>query len=250
MKKLIKIYGERNSGTNYIDRLIRKNLEVHPLTSIAPAPIQVLQRILPGNQLVRDKYFQLTYARNLGWKHTRVRTPAELRQYDIVRKGICFVTVTKNPYAWLLSLHRKPYHNYYGRKPDFVAFLRAPWRTVGRDNCEKVLRDPVALWNVKNKSYLRLQGFQNLHVTTESVLADPNAFIDTVSESFSIPKSREYFSNLHESTKEKSKNFDYYRDYYLNEKWKNELSDEAISTINSRLDKTLVDYFGYELLNS
>ena len=66
MKKLVKIYGERNTGTNYIDKLIRLNLETHLLTGVAPRHIQVLQRIIPGKQLVRDKYFELTYARNLG----------------------------------------------------------------------------------------------------------------------------------------------------------------------------------------
>jgi hypothetical protein len=128
--------------------------------------------------------------------------------------------------------------------------LRSPWKTVGRDNYESVLRDPVELWNIKNKSYLRLKSLETANITSESVLADPKALIDRLSESFSIPKSDNYFSNLDESTKEKSKNFDYYRDYYLNERWKDELSDESISIINSRLDRNLVDYFGYELLDS
>jgi hypothetical protein len=188
--------------------------------------------------------------RNLGWKHTRVKPESELRRYDILQNGICFVTVTKNPYSWLLSMHRRPYHRYYGEKPDFHTFLRSPWKTVGRDNYESVLRDPVELWNIKNKSYLRLKSLETANITSESVLADPKALIDRLSDSFSIPKSDNYFSNLDESTKEKSKNFDYYRDYYLNERWKDELSDESISIINSRLDRNLVDYFGYELLDS
>lgn len=74
--------------------------------------------------------------------------------------------------------------------------------------------------------------------------------IDGLSDSFSIPTSNKYFSNLNESTKDKSKNFDYYNDYYLNERWKDELTDESISIINSRLDKSIVDYFGYELLDN
>lgn len=250
MKKLVKIYGERNTGTNYIHRLIRLNLDADLLNGVAPRLIQVLQRILPGKQLVRDKYFEMTYGRNLGWKHTRVKPESELRRYDILQNGICFVTVTKNPYSWLLSMHRRPYHRYYGEKPDFHTFLRSPWKTVGRDNYESVLRDPVELWNIKNKSYLRLKSLETANITSESVLADPKALIDRLSDSFSIPKSDNYFSNLDESTKEKSKNFDYYRDYYLNERWKDELSDESISIINSRLDRNLVDYFGYELLDS
>lgn len=250
MKKLVKIYGERNTGTNYIDKLIRMNLEAHLLNGVAPSHIQILQRILPGKQLVRDRYFELTYGKNLGWKHTRVKSESELRQYDILNKGVFFITVTKNPYSWLLSIHRRPYHQYYGEKPDLVTFLRAPWKTVGRDNCESVLRDPIDLWNIKNRSYLRLKSVGAANITSESVLAEPKSLIDKLSDSLSIPRSNNYFSNLDESTKDKSKNFDYYNDYYLNERWKDELTDESVSIINRRLDKRLVDYFGYELLDS
>lgn len=250
MKKLVKIYGERNTGTNYIDKLIRMNLEAHLLTGVAPSHIQILQRILPGKQFVRDKYFELTYGKNLGWKHTTVKPESELRRYEIVKKGVCFVTVTKNPYSWLLSLYRRPYHHYYGEKPDLVTFLRTPWKTVRRDNCESILPDPIELWNIKNKSYLRLKSVDAANITSESVLADPKALIDSLSDSFSISRSDNYFSNLNESTKDKNKNFDYYNDYYLNERWREELSDESISIINRRLDRNLVEYFGYQLLDN
>ena len=40
----------------------------------------------------------------------------------------------------------------------------------------------------------------------------------------------------------------HYRDYYLNERWREELSSEAIDLINTTLDRELMDYFGYELL--
>ena len=250
MKKLVKIYGERNTGTNYIDTLIRMNLETDLLNGIVPKHIQLMQRALPGKQFVRDKYFELTYDKNLGWKHTTVKPESELRRYEILKEGVCFVTVTKNPYSWLLSLHRRPYHHYYGEKPDFVSFLRSPWKTVGRDNCESVLRDPIELWNIKNKSYLRLKSVDAANITTESVIADPKALIDNLSDSFSISRSANYFSNLNESTKDKSKNYDYYNDYYLNERWKDELTDEAVAIINSRIDNSLLEYFGYKLLDN
>jgi hypothetical protein len=246
----VKIYGERNTGTNYIDKLIRINLDAHMLTGVAPRHIQLLQRVLPGRQFIRDRYFELTYGRNLGWKHTKVKSESELRQYKILEEEVYFVTVTKNPYSWLLSMHRRPYHRYYGKKPDFVSFLQSPWTTVGRDNCQSVIRDPVELWNIKNSSYFNLNSLGAATITSESVLANPKAFIDTIRDSFSIPESTNYFTNLNESTKDKNKNFDYYNDYYLNERWKDELSDESISIINSRLDRSVLDYFGYELLKA
>jgi hypothetical protein len=40
-----------------------------------------------------------------------------------------------------------------------------------------------------------------------------------------------------------------YRDFYQNEKWKEQLSDRAIETINAHLDKELLDIFGYKLVD-
>ena len=38
--------------------------------------------------------------------------------------------------------------------------------------------------------------------------------------------------------------------FLLNERWKEELTDESVAIINSRIDKNLVAYFGYEILAS
>ncbi len=51
-----------------------------------------------------------------------------------------------------------------------------------------------------------------------------------------------------QSTKDKSNNFAYYQDYYLNERWRDNLSEEAISIINEAVDKNLMNHFGYEVL--
>lgn len=225
------------------------NLHVDELPGVVPRTVMILQHILPGNQLTRDIYFALTYGRNLGWKHTKVKPVSELQRYDILNQGVGFLTVTKNPYSWLLSLHRRPYHQVYREKPDFETFLRSPWKTVGRDNCAKLLASPIELWNLKNATYLQLRNLNFLNITTESVLQNPKALIDKVSEQFAIDKSAAYFSNLDESTKEtKEKTFRYYRDYYLNERWRDSLSPESIAIINERLDLTLMDQFGYEVL--
>ena len=51
-----------------------------------------------------------------------------------------------------------------------------------------------------------------------------------------------------QSTKAENKDSNYYRDYYLNEKWRDKISNEAVSAINERVDKTLMSYFGYRVL--
>lgn len=151
MSKLIKIYGERNTNTNYLSKLIKLNLSVQEVAGTVPPTVMKLQNILPGNELVRDIYFYLTFGSNLGWKHTRVKPLEILKKYSMVKRGLGLVTITKNPYSWLMSLYRRPYHQYYHEKPDFETFLQLPWTATGRDNTERVLKNPIE--NMEYKKY-------------------------------------------------------------------------------------------------
>ena len=251
MPKQIKIYGERNTNTNYLGKLIQLNLEAVQLAGVAPRYITTIQKILPGKEWLRDLFFSRSFNRNLGWKHSRVRSAAEFRYYNVPNPDICFVSITKNPYAWLLSLYRKPYcHQYSGGRPDFETFLQTRWKTVARDNCEKFLASPVELWNIKNASYTGLADINGLNITTESTVQDPEAVIDRISRHFSIDRISSEFRNYERSTKDESKNFAWYQDYYLNERWRDDISAPATSMINNALDRGLMDYFGYEVLDA
>jgi hypothetical protein len=111
--KLIKIYGERNTNTNYLGELISLNLDVAEVLGVVPQSMRRIQTRLPVKNALRDIYFQFTYARNLGWKHAKVEDPAHIRKYSLVKNNeVRFITLTKNPYSWLLSLFRRPYHQY------------------------------------------------------------------------------------------------------------------------------------------
>lgn len=249
--KLIKVYGERNTNTNYLSKLIQLNLDVQELPGVVSPIIFKLEKILPGTdcEWIRDLYFYVTYRYNLGWKHTCAKPVAELLKYDVMQRKVHFLTITKNPYSWLLSLYNRPYHQYYKIKPDLETFLLTPYKSVGRDNCSRVLRNPVELWNVKNLSYLQLTGANVLNITTESIFENAEAVINKISDKFAIPKISLNFINYEKSTKDKSKNSTYYRDYYLNEKWRDSLSIDAIKIINDYVDKQLMSYFGYAVLN-
>jgi len=249
MSRRIKIYGERNTNTNYLEQLIRLNLDAEQIPGVVPPYLKTIQKILPGKEWLRDWFFSMTPQHNLGWKHTRVMSGQELRHFDILKQGICFISITKNPYSWLLSLHRKPYsHQYSGSKPDFETFLRTPWKTVARDNCEHLLHSPIELWNIKNASYLQLEELNGLNITTESTVQDPEAVITRISEHFSIDRLSPRFLNYEKSTKDSSKDFTYYQDYYLNERWRDSLSGKAAAIISEAVDKNLMRHYGYELL--
>jgi hypothetical protein len=246
----IKIYGERNTGTNYLGRLIALNLNVRQLPDVVPPFISKLQKLLPGDEILRDLYFSLSFAGNLGWKHTRVPSPEALKKCSLVNDDLVILTITKNPYAWLLSLYRRPYHQHYPDNPSFETFLQRPWKTTRRDNAGRMLKSPVELWNIKNGSYLGLAGLEALNLTAELILGDPARVIEQISARFSIPRRTDRFVDHEPSTKDRGKDVHDYRDYYLNEKWKRELSAEAVAIINETVDRRLMECFGYRILTS
>jgi len=254
MTKKLKMYGERNTNTNYMSKLIQLNLEIQEIPGTVPKYIDTAQTyfqwLLPGNEQIKDTYFDLSFGKNLGWKHTCVQPADTLKNYRLVDDDLIFITITKNPYSWLLSLYRNPYHQYYlnQKKPSFEEFLTSPWKTVGRDNTQKSLKNPIELWNIKNNSYLQLQEFNVLNITTESIFIDAGKIICEISDRFSVPRKHECFVDYERSTKDKGKDGNYYRDYYLNEKWKNKLSEKEISIINQSLDMNLMNYFDYKIL--
>ena len=59
------------------------------------------------------------------------------------------------------------------------------------------------------------------------------------------------FELTEESTKSDDvghKDFDYYRDYYLNEHWRKDLENEHIMAINRFLEPVLVENSGYKII--
>jgi hypothetical protein len=61
-------------------------------------------------------------------------------------------------------------------------------------------------------------------------------------------KQASYFTNVRESTKEKSKSYSYYKDYYLKEKWREKLSEQSIKIINKHLDPEVLTFYNYSLI--
>lgn len=249
MSRLIKIYGERNTNTNHLEKLIDLNLEAVQIEGVVPRYIKNIQKIVPGKNWLRDEYFSRSFKKNLGWKHARVKPVEEIKASDYDVNEICFISITKNPYSWLLSLYRKPYNQQYrDGKPDFETFLRTPWTTEPRDNCKRLLANPIELWNIKNASYLQLKDIGGLNLTTESVIDKPESIIDTLSTHFSIGLRSDQFLNYEKSTKDSGKNSTWYQDYYLNERWRDDLSVKAIATINESLDLALMRHFSYKVI--
>jgi hypothetical protein len=49
MRKQIKIYGERNTSTNYVSELVRLNLDADEMSGVVPRYINAMQKNLARN---------------------------------------------------------------------------------------------------------------------------------------------------------------------------------------------------------
>lgn len=247
IRPVIKIYGERNTGTNYLLKLLRRNLEVDLLRGVVPWYVRIP---FPQSELARDLYFAVTSRWNLGWKHCLAPLPAVVRALRGHSDNLFFVTLTKNPYSWLLSLYRHPHH-YRRELGTFQQFLSAPWATVRREKTVSEYPNPIIMWNEKNTAYLRLAAeMPTANLRYEDLLADPERTLMQLATQYSIHKSRPDFANVIASTKERegAKDFSYYQNYYLHEQWRAELQALALHTINKYLDFDLMRQFGYAKL--
>ncbi len=240
-KPVIKIFGERNTGTNYLSRLVERNLSVSLLPGTVPRRFCITESM-------RDAYIFVTRRRNLGWKHGMPMDYALLEKYGRRLSGgrLIFLTLSKNPYAWLLSLYRRPY-NSLKKHQSFIDFLHRPWPPLKRDNYNGPFINPVDMWNKKNAAYLDLnRHFPCANLRYEDLLKDPEREIRAVAGICRVPMQR--FHNITQSTKEKDKNYDFYRQYYLEQKWKTQLDRTSIEFINRYADRGLMRRFNYRIL--
>lgn len=243
-QKLIKIYGERNSGTNYLEQLIALNFEASVLRYVPSLLVgQFLKR-----EFVVDGLTWVNRKRWLGWKHGVPPIDA----INAFEGNLSVLTITKNPYTFLLSLHRNPYHNRSLGSLSFSDFIRSPWKPVYRDRWSfRPFANPIDLWNEKNKSYFDLRHHVDKDVvslTYESLLRDFDMVMERMATRLNLRVKNHKISQLSRSAKSTEQTFDDYRSYYLGQHWRALLLSEDIAYINQFLDRQVVNNIGYELL--
>lgn len=256
MQKL-KIYGERHTSSNYLSRLVALNLQVEELPGTAPRYLRKVESLIGARHWLRDRYFARTFEDNLGWKHTLVPDAETLANSKVMRNGrVHIVTLTKNPYSWLLSMFRSPYHENAGKRKrsaggdmSFETFLQQPWITLRRENAPPVLDSPIQLWNLKNAALAALPDEMAMNLTTEQTIIKPQQVIADIAQRFALPMKQAEFVNFEDSTKNRpGQAWAYYHDYYLNEVWRKDFSAEAIAIVNQQVDEDLMRLFGYALI--
>lgn len=254
----LKLFGERNTGTNYLEALLADNV----YCAVCPGnlseqrrlvykvlhnslPYQLARKIIEAN---RDTEYHRRFEDELGWKHARIpNLPNGLSAYP---DGTGFIALVKNPYAWLLSMHKRPYQNENLNEVPFSDFIRRPWFTVGREHSGvPYYQNAVQMWNDKVGSYLNLKDYgPSLIVRYEDVLRSPEDFIERVASTFRVSKALEIVSPG-KSTKEDGRTTADIASYYLEERWRAKLQGKDVEYINGILDSELVSRMGYGLIS-
>jgi len=247
----IKIYGERHTGTKYLYLLIVLNLRAEIIPGGEDMTKWYFNIAKEGSwlfELTSDLYFKTHFSKTLGWKHFLLPPAERFTQAGIKKDELLFLTLTKNPYSWLLSLYKNPWHAFQ-KYSSFDEFLNTPWKTRWRENSPGNFSNPMELWNTKNRAYLRLHNSQwnSINLTYEDLVADPEKWINQIAKVTRTTKKSEIFLNWEKTTTRfaPDKTYAFYKNYYLQEQWKTLLSNQQIELINQQLDEDVMAKFGY-----
>ena len=235
----LKLYGERHTNTNYLQQLISLNFKCEWVEGVVPTWRRSLERF--GVTGARDRYFAKTRSSNLGWKHSAADPKDDFSQ-------VLAITLTKNPYAWVVSMHRRPYHLNNAEGLSIDEFVQQEWQPLGRDHLNKSTVSIGELWNLKNRSYFSIPEGVSLHLTSEEVQLKPRDAVQKIAAFLDQPAPA-VLQDVEKSTKKRAdRDASYYRDYYARELWRQSLTDEALNVLNRELDRELMSKFGYEVI--
>ena len=250
----VKIFGERNTGTNLLRSLIHRNsgARCYPGTwpEFGARHTARLRQQLGGAsspheaEALVDAFFR-DQPTHLFWKH------AFVDQGTGVEDGAVDLTVflVRDPRSWLLSLYKNPHHlPTHGPEAgqSFNEFLGAPVRTLGRERLGRAELTPPELYQAKVSGYLRLHqrlradGRRSAIIRFEDLVTDQARTLASLAAG---PPGPGAFVPIERSTKDPDKTSGFYADYYGRRLWVNELPAADWQAI--RPDGELCEALGY-----
>jgi len=249
----VKVFGERNTGTRAVMKMLRALEGVSIATPTIPTP-DLDMLLARAEETLTDFHLELfrdaledirrsRFGAISDWKHA---APQIDDSYAAKSASVLFLV--RDPYSWMVSFYRNPYHS-RAPKPDTIeGMLRQPWLALERDHVERVLLSPMMLWNAKLRAY---RDFANAAPVPSAVLyfedfvRAPVPALKKALSRFDI--SADGLAEIEETTKETGMNRATRMAYYQNEDWKKELTPEAVQLINTYVDWDVATSFGYKL---
>lgn len=253
-----KILGERNSGTNYLSKLIRKNFDVDLLPGVQPSvqgdldayaaslpkPLQHLAR-----QMLVDVGMREIENENLGWKHAYPDFALFEREKETASRTL-FLVISKDPISWLKSFHRRPYHCLFPtRKMPLSQFIRHPWIATRKENLSPaIVPNMVALWNAKHEGWLLLpeRGYRTVFIPYSELLSNFSQQMEAIGE-IVPPRKAGTFENIESSTKNDGRSSSDFVKQYTSRADYSAFSEEDIAFVRENLDAEVMAKLGYTL---
>ena len=186
MKTLVKVLGERNSGTNFLKEFLKLNFDCVLVDDGARPSRGDRDRIkslkLPTDQkatmweIARNLSHYENMSDNGGWKHGA--PGAFFLERFAKPKNVFVIMIVRHPASWLTSMHKNPFHHQGAEIGNFSSFIRSPWVCQSRDEIpEMVLETPLHLLTRKYDQYLWLTHHHNkcAILRYEDLAIQPNA---------------------------------------------------------------------------
>ncbi|WP_154446270.1 hypothetical protein [Halovulum marinum] len=257
-RHVVKIFGERNTGTRALGALLRQLPDVgHRVAAPAAAAADgALEAAIETQMRGAWKKLYLHALRDEAaareaesdpWKHALPRlTPA------MVAAGAGVVVMVRNPYSWLVGLARRPYHIKGPNAETLDAFAARPWMTERREGMAAVVASPVDLWAEKAAAALALparaaaEGLACHRLRFEDFVADPAGTARACADALALPAGE--IKPRERNTKAGEAGLATLQSYYSREHWRGWLTRSAVARVNARLDPDVVRALGYAFL--
>ena len=179
------------------------------------------------------------------WKHAAAHFDPEFAANDV---HVLFVV--KSPGAWLTSIYRRPYHRQNPRRGSLHYFTTSPWICVRRELTPNVVANPIALWNIKVRSYLdfakkaRGANVKCMFVRSEDLILDQVNTVRRMADWLGIEPAVPIVE-LTSDTKNKGRTLADLKRYYGEELWRSEIDDATSEFISRESMPKPVKQFGY-----
>jgi len=240
----VKIFGERNTGTNALSQFIAQNSE-SPLfpgtfSQLPNADPSVLKQKGRGEtEHLIDRAFSHQPA-PFQWKHCATNfTDEDLAQFN----SCTTLVLLRNPISWCLALWKNPYNSLVELPQRFDEFVNVKWKTAGRERLDSKELSPPDLINLKMSYYKEFvsrgqkNGLLMKVLRFERLVCSPLSVWMNIKDNLSNPKENPVL--IERSTKDRSKNLQFYQAYYGEEKWKSEISQNTYNVLEKHIDWNL-----------
>ena len=254
----VKVFGERNTGTNFLNKLLSVNTNLQVLSSgnnsLPRAKLQVIDQSAVSlghttdqlssqvRQFLLERFIdeqrRLEYPDNYGWKHARVvLSDLEMSPY---KNSTLFIFLIRNPWRFVSALYRRPYNLFPISYSNLSSFVDSPFLANERDRMPNLLiNNPVELWNEKVKSYLYCSDILENSIVCyyENLVTSLDEFIDAIRPVCSVSSNIRIPIN---STKKDDKTFNDYRQEVLAYDPVSELGEEVYLKILKKIDLSIL----------